>query len=83
MERDDLIVNDSYALNAHHSEEEGVAIRKKIYMVTVILSVITAIEVGMLNSIFFYYVSHNFPLINIIYHSSCNCMNNAVIDDYK
>lgn len=47
MERDDLIVNDSYALNAHHSEEEGVAIRKKIYMVTVILSVITAIEVGM------------------------------------
>ena len=29
MERDDLIVNDSYALNAHHSEEEGVAIRKK------------------------------------------------------
>ena len=36
MERDDLIVNDSYALNAHHSEEEGVAIRKKIYMVTVI-----------------------------------------------
>ena len=47
MERDDLIVNDSYALNAHHSEEEGVAIRKKIYMVTAILSVITAIEVGM------------------------------------
>ena len=47
MERDDLIVNDSYALNAHHSEEEGQAIRKKIYMVTVILSVITAVEVGM------------------------------------
>ena len=47
MERDDLIVNDSYALNAHHSEEEGVAIRKKIYMVTVILSAITAVEVGM------------------------------------
>ena len=23
MERDDLIVNDSYALNSHHSEEEG------------------------------------------------------------
>lgn len=47
MERDDLIVNDSYALNAHHSEEQGQAIRKKIYLVTVILSVITAIEVGM------------------------------------
>ena len=43
MERDDLIVNDSYALNAHHSEEEGVAIRKKIYMVTVILSVILSL----------------------------------------
>ncbi len=47
MERDDLIVNDSYALNAHHSEEQGVAIRKKIYMVTVLLSAITAVEVGM------------------------------------
>ena len=30
MERDDLFVNDSYALNAHHSEEEGVKIRKNI-----------------------------------------------------
>jgi len=47
MERDDLIANDNYALNAHHSEEEGLAIRKKIYIVTVILSVITAVEVGM------------------------------------
>jgi len=47
MERDDLIVNDSYALNAHHSEEKGRAIRKKVYMVTIILSAITAVEVGM------------------------------------
>lgn len=47
MERDDLIVNDSYALNAHHSEEEGVKIRKKIAFVTVLLTLITAIEVGM------------------------------------
>lgn len=46
MERDDLIVNDSYSLNAHHSEEEGVKIRKKIYLVTVILCIITAIEIG-------------------------------------
>lgn len=46
MERDDLIVNDSYALNAHHSEEEGKAIRKKIWLVTIILTVITALEVG-------------------------------------
>lgn len=47
MERDDLIVNDSYALNAHHSEEEGVKIRKKIVFVTVLLTVITAVEVAM------------------------------------
>lgn len=47
MERDDLIVNDSYALNAHHNEEEGKKIRKKIYMVTVILTVITIFEIFM------------------------------------
>ena len=47
MERDDLIVNDSYALNAHHSEEEGVKIRKNIIFVTVLLTVITAVEVAM------------------------------------
>jgi caa(3)-type oxidase subunit IV len=45
MERDDLIVNESYALNAHHSEEAGVKIRKNIIKVTVILTVITIIEV--------------------------------------
>ena len=47
MERDDLIVNDSYPLNAHHSEEEGVKIRKNIFFVTVLLTVITAVEVAM------------------------------------
>jgi cytochrome c oxidase subunit 4 len=47
MERDDLIVNDSYALNARHNEEEGKKIRKKIYMVTVILTVITIFEIFM------------------------------------
>lgn len=47
MERDDLIVNDSYALNAHHSEEEGAKIRKKIWVVTALLTLITAVEVGM------------------------------------
>jgi cytochrome c oxidase subunit IV len=47
MERDDLIVNDSYALNAHHNEEEGKKIRKKIYMVTIILTVITIFEIFM------------------------------------
>ena len=47
MERDDLIVNDNYALNAHHDEAHGKIIRKKIYFVTVLLSVITIFEVGM------------------------------------
>ena len=47
MERDDLIVNESYALNAHHSEEAGKKIRKNILKVTVILTVVTAIEVIM------------------------------------
>jgi cytochrome c oxidase subunit 4 len=47
MERDDLIVNDSYSINARHSEEEGVKIRKKLYMVTVILTVVTIFEIFM------------------------------------
>lgn len=44
MERDDII---EYSLHAHHSEEEGKKIRKKIYLVTLLLSVVTAFEVGM------------------------------------
>jgi|TARA_B110000093_G_C12731091_1_gene310366 cytochrome c oxidase subunit 4 len=47
MERDDLIVNDSYSLDAHHSEEAGVKIRKNVYFVTVLLTAITAVEVAM------------------------------------
>ena len=47
MERDDLIVNDSYSLNAHHSEEEGVKIRKNIWKVTLILTILTTVEVFM------------------------------------
>jgi len=47
MERDDLIVNDSYSLNATHSEEDGVKIRKKLYFVTAILTIITVIEIFM------------------------------------
>jgi cytochrome c oxidase subunit IV len=42
MERDDII---EYSLDAHHSEEAGVKIRKRIMVVTLILSVITAVEV--------------------------------------
>jgi cytochrome c oxidase subunit IV len=44
MERDDII---EYSLHAHHSEEEGKKIRKKIFVVTAILSIITAVEVAM------------------------------------
>ncbi|MEY4329736.1 MAG: hypothetical protein RL609_484 [Bacteroidota bacterium] len=47
MERDDLIVNDSYAINATHSEEEGKKIRKKLYAVTLLLTIITIVEVFM------------------------------------
>lgn len=47
MERDDLIVNDSYSVNARHSEEEGVKIRKKLLKVTVILTVLTIVEIFM------------------------------------
>lgn len=43
MLRDDII---EYSLDAHHSEEEGKKIRKKIWMVTAILSVITILEVS-------------------------------------
>jgi cytochrome c oxidase subunit 4 len=47
MERDDLIVNDSYSINATHSEEAGVKIRKTVMFVTVLLTAITAVEVAM------------------------------------
>jgi len=43
MERDDII---EYSLDAHHSEEQGKKIRRKIWMVTLILTVITAVEVA-------------------------------------
>jgi cytochrome c oxidase subunit 4 len=45
MKRDDLIVDESYALNSHHSEEAGVKIRKNIWKVTAILTAITIVEV--------------------------------------
>jgi hypothetical protein len=43
MERDDLIVNDSYSVNARHSEEEGKKLRKKIYAVTALLTVMAPV----------------------------------------
>lgn len=42
MERDDLI---EYSLDTHHSPERGVEIRKKIYKVTILLTLVTVIEV--------------------------------------
>lgn len=42
MERDDII---EYSLDAHHSEEEGKKIRKKIWFVTFLLTAITVLEV--------------------------------------
>lgn len=44
MERDDLI---EYSLNTHHSEEHGKALRTKIWKVTLLLTIITAIEVAL------------------------------------
>ena len=44
MERDDVI---EYSLDAYHSEEHGRAIRKKIWQVTALLTVITIIEVAL------------------------------------
>ncbi len=44
MERDDII---EYSLDAHHSEEQGKAIRKKILQVTLLLTIVTIIEVAL------------------------------------
>ena len=44
MERDDLI---EYSLDTHHSEEEGKKIRSKIIKVTILLTLITVIEVAL------------------------------------
>ena len=40
--RDDIV---EYSLDCHHSEEQGKVVRKKIWKVTAILSLITTIEV--------------------------------------
>ena len=44
MERDDII---EYSLDAHHSEEKGVELRKTIWKVTFLLTAITAVEVAL------------------------------------
>ncbi|MCO4814399.1 MAG: cytochrome C oxidase subunit IV family protein [Flavobacteriales bacterium] len=44
MLRDDII---EYSLDAHHSEEKGVELRKTIWKVTFLLTAITAVEVAL------------------------------------
>lgn len=44
MERDDIY---EYSLDTHHSEEEGKKIRRKIWVVTAILTIVTIIEVAL------------------------------------
>lgn len=44
MERDDVI---EYSLDAHHSEEVGRKMRRTIWMVTLLLAVITTVEVAL------------------------------------
>ncbi|NEN25155.1 cytochrome C oxidase subunit IV family protein [Cryomorpha ignava] len=61
MERDDLIANDSYSLNATHDAEHGRVIRKKIYFVTILLSVITTAEVLM--GVFFKHGTAIWPFV--------------------
>lgn len=46
MERDDLIRDHEYSISANHDEAHGAAIRKTIWMVTGLLTLITIIEVG-------------------------------------
>lgn len=45
MERDDLILDETYARSANHSEEHGKAIRKVVLKVTIIMTLITVFEV--------------------------------------
>jgi cytochrome c oxidase subunit IV len=47
MERDDLILDHSYSIGANHDEEHGKQMRKMILKVTIILTVITCVEVGL------------------------------------
>lgn len=44
MERDDVI---EYSLDTHHSEEQGKKIRKKIWKVTLLLTIVTGVEVAL------------------------------------
>jgi len=65
MERDDLIVNDSYSLAAHHDEEHGKKLRKKIVFVTILLTAITAVEVAF--GVFVKQNSDMWPFVKILF----------------
>lgn len=45
MLRDDLYKDEAYAKAAYHDEEHGKAVRKTIFRVTILLTLITVIEV--------------------------------------
>lgn len=45
MERDDLIRDHEYSVSANHDEAHGQEIRKTIFFVTILLTVITVVEV--------------------------------------
>ena len=55
MLRDDLDLDNEYALSANHDEEHGRVLRKKIWKVTAILTAITIVEVITGGSIKQYY----------------------------
>lgn len=55
MLRDDLDLDNEYALSANHDEEHGRVLRKKIWKVTGILTAITIVEVITGGSIKQYY----------------------------
>ncbi len=62
MLRDDII---EYSLDAHHSEETGKKLRKKIWFVTVILTLITAVEVAIGASI--HQDSSYWPVVKVFF----------------
>jgi cytochrome c oxidase subunit IV len=45
MLRDDLDLDKEYSLSANHDDEHGIALRKNIWKVTIILSAFTIVEV--------------------------------------
>ena len=62
MKRDDII---EYSLDAHHSEEEGIKMRKKIWFVTALLTVITIVEVALGSLI--KQSSPSWPIIKVLF----------------